>query len=114
MVEEPEEQWSPEYLTILRERGGDRDILTPIQDRRFNECPTSALSTGEGPVIRQAVLAVLEAEIVYESTGCFPGGPDSSKWPAKWFDFVAAAGREKALVKHERDELADTASRIGV
>ena len=76
----------------------------PVEDRSFKECPTSMLSKGDGPVIRQLMLEVLDADMVKEATGVFPGG-DPNQWPARWYDMVMSARYEKMLVKQSREDL---------
>lgn len=112
MVSDPDDKWCPEYVTIFKKGDGDLEILVPIQDRRFSECPVSALSRGIGPSIYQATLSILHAQSVHESTGIYPGGPDPYKWPAKWLDFVLLANSERDLVKQEREEAAENLVRL--
>lgn len=91
---------------------GDRELLTPVAGVKSVECPVSLLSRGNGPQIRQQALTVLDAQMIHQTTGQFPGGPDPFKWSARWYDLVMMGQNEVLRVKAAREEIADNATRL--
>lgn len=55
----------------------------------------------------QLVSEIYVANEVQKKAGAFPGGLDSRKWPARWFDAVLMYGRETSRVQDAYDQAID-------
>lgn len=64
------------------------------------ECPVSVIT----PRIKRLVSMAMESRQVHGACGATFGGPDSSKWPAWWFDTVATVERARIEEHNARIE----------
>lgn len=55
-----------------------------------NECPVSLITQDSIDTVQQ----FMRAKRVHEGSGGVLYGPDSSRWPARWFDAVELLERE--------------------
>lgn len=72
-------RWTPDYRT---EQGGIVNIEVEAR-----ECPVSLLA--DAPELRSLIHLDTRNRQVQKATGAAMFGPDSSLWPAVWFDAVA-------------------------
>ena len=94
--------WVPKYLARI----GDREEYIQIHDVKSDECPTSLLHRHSE--LYQLVKEIDMASSVKEETGAYPFGPDSSKWPVRWFDAIRFAQMERSRTKRAYEDEMDS------
>lgn len=83
--------------------------MVPITDMEQNECPVSLLHKWTWMDI--VVQELLQMSWVTEPTGSPLFGTDSSKWPARWYEFVRAAEIETSRVEEAKEDTRKAISR---
>ncbi len=77
--------------------------MVPIPDMKQNECPVSIIH--RHPEMEVLVTEIFGMMRTHASTGASPFGPDSNKWPVKWYDAVRLAEIENIRIDDERDQV---------
>lgn len=86
-------------------QGDKRERHVTVEDAATNECPVSLM-------LRHPELDVLASEIintrdVKEATGAVLFGPDSSRWPVRWYDTWKLAELAEWQVEQARKKVGE-------
>ena len=82
----------------------NQERIVDVTEAAFEECPVSIMAR----VPEMVVIAneVTEMGWVGEKHAS-PYGPDSNKWPSKWYDLVRMADIENFKVESAKDKIRD-------
>jgi hypothetical protein len=94
--------WEASYETSAysQRTQGRQTINFEIDGIRTKECPVSLIT----PESRRAVEELAQAMRVQTETGALPGGTDTARWPARWFDLVRIWKNEHNRIENCRNE----------
>lgn len=82
---------------------GNQERLVEVTDAAQEECPTSILhSQPEMVIIAEQVLNIVRTNDAVP--GSVPYGPDSNRWPARWYDMIRLASIEGYKVDEAKDK----------